>query len=270
MTVSPAYGQGSSFSTHPSDIEKFRPEYLQHEPHRLPTPFGSSLPDGYPGLPVPYSGSSYYGQRAGISQGESIAHQRFEQLIASQMDAKYDKGVSLKLAQEASKHPHADRLRPSSRDGHSSRLPFYPHASPLGFQSREPSSAPRSPKGSPFDYRLVQRMESGIISKESKTPIGDSLRDVRREFGHPYGFFTPPFQYQNLSSSKPYAQRLSEQRSPYKHPSELEKSRYPTHSSSQAHSGPGGLISANLILTQADSLGYGSVHYENRNPDSKK
>ena len=193
--------------------------------------------------------------------------------MSGHLDAKYEKGVSLKLAQEASKHPHADRLRPSSRDGHSNRPPFYAHASPLGFQSREPSSAPRSPKGSPFDYRLAQRMESDIIAKDAKSSIGDGRRDVRREFGHPYGSpfsFHPPFQYPGLSSSKPYSQRLSEQRSPYKHPSEMEKSRYPSHSSNQAHSGPGGMLSANLVLTQADSLGYGSVHYENRNPDSKK
>ena len=254
-------------------MEKYRSDYL-HELHRLSTAYSGSIPEGYPGLTLPYTGSSYYGQRPGISQADSIAHQRFEQMMSSHMEpekefAKYEKGHPMKLAAEANKHPHADRLRPSSRDGHSSRPSFYPHASPHGFHSREPSSAPRSPKGSPFGYRLgemlaasrAQRIESDIIAKDSKTPMG-----------HPYGspFFQPSFQYPSLGSSKPYSQRMGEQRSPYKHPSEIEKSRYPSHTSSQAHSGPGGMLSANLVLTQADSLGYGSVHYDNRNPDQKK
>ena len=188
--------------------------------------------------------------------------------------------MSSHMEQEANKHPHSDRLRPSSRDGHSHRPHFYPHASPLGFQSREPSSASRSPKGSPFGYRLgemlaasrTQRIENEIIAKDSKTPMGDGRRDARRDFAHPYSspFFQSPFQYSNLGSSKPYSQRVNEQRSPYKHSSEMEKSRFPSQASSQAHSGPGGMLSANLVLTQADSLGYGSVHYDNRNPDSKK
>ena len=294
IPVSPAYGQGSSYPGHPSsEIEKFRSEFLQHDLHRLPTPFGGSLPpsvEGYPGLSTPYSGSSYYGQRSGMSQVDSLAHQRFEQ-PPSHMEhekafAKYfaeKSDMGLKLGQEPSKHPHAERMRPSSRDGHSHRPPFYPHASPLGFQSREPSNPSRSAKGSPFNnFRLgemfaasrAQQMESGdIVPKDSKTPIGDSRRDGRREFGTPYGapFFQPSFQYGNVGSSKGYPQRMSGQRSPYKHLSEMEKSRYPpSHSSSQAHGGPGGMLSANLVVTKADSLGYGSVHYDPRNPDGKK
>jgi len=261
----PVYGQTSSFATHPSEIEKFRPEYL-HEAHRFPLAF-SSLHDSYPPL------SSYFAPRAAISQTEPMSHQRLEQMMSSHMDAKFEKGMPLKLAQEASKHSLADRLRPSSRDGHTSRPAFYAHASPLSFQSREPGSASCSPKDNPLEYRLSQRMEGDIIAKDSKSSLGDSRRDARRDpGGYSYGppYFHRHFPYPSPTSSKPYPQRLSDQRSPYKHPSEMDKPRYPSHSNSQAHSGPGGMLSANLVLTQADSLGYGSIHYENRNPDAKK
>ena len=193
--------------------------------------------------------------------------------MSSHMDAKFEKGIPLKLAQEASKHSLSDRLRPSSRDGHTSRPAFFAHASPLSFQSREPGSASCSPKDNPLEYRLPQRMEGDIMAKDSKSSIGDNRRDARRDpGGYSYGpqYFHRHLPYPSPTSSKPYPHRLNDQRSPYKHPSEMDKPRYPSHSNSQAHSGPGGMLSANLVLTQADSLGYGSIHYENRNPDGKK
>lgn len=292
--MSPAFGQSSSYPGHPSsDMEKFRSEYFQHDMARMPVPYaGSLLPsgEGYPGIPTSFPNSNYFRHRSGLSQAEAFAHHRFEQLMSSHMDqekafAKYaaDKNdLSLKLGPEPSKPMAQDRMRPSSRDSHNHHPPYYPQASPLGFQGRDTGSHSRSPKSSPFGFRPAdmfvasrsQRMESEMPPKDSKPPMGDGRRDIRRDYRPPYGspFSQPSFQYPNLTSSVPgksYSQRMSEQRSPYKHSAEQEKSRYP-HPSSQPPTGPGGMLSANLVLTKADGLGFGSMPYDNRNPDMKK
>ncbi len=284
--MSPAFGQSSPYHSS-SDIDKIRSEYLQHDLSRLP--FGLPSAEGYPGLPTSFPGGSYFGHRSGPSQADAIAHQRFEQLMSGHMDpekafSKYSaekNELSLKLGPESSKMPPQDRMRGSGREGHSHRPPYYPQASPLGFQSREAGSATRSPKSSPFGFRpsemfpssRSQRPESEPQPKEAK-PI-DNRRDMRREYGmssYSSPFFQPPFQYPMNSNApgKGYAPRVSEQRSPYKHNPDADKPRYQGHPGNPPQTGPGGMLSANLVLTKADGLGFGSMPYDSRNPDGKK
>eukprot|EP00794_Sanderia_malayensis_P009849 gene9849-10859_t len=292
IPMSPAFGQSSQFHPHPhasSEIDKLRSEYMQHDISRIPVPFGGSLlpssAEGYPGLPTSFPSTSFFGH----SGHRSIPSQRFDQIVdQDKAYAKYTAEKSelgFKHAHESSKMATQDRMRVSSRDHHSHRSPYYHQASPLGYQSRESASGPtRSPKSSPFGYRpgdifstsRSQRIDNEAQVKDTKPNPGDNRREIRRDYGMPpytAPFYQAPFQYPSISSNvtpKSYSQRMSEQRSPYKHASDVEKNRYQPHPGNQPQSGPGGLLSANLVLTKADSLGFSSMPYDNRNAEGKK